>query len=214
MSSYSVLIADDHQLFIDGVKMLLNATDQFEVVAEASNGKRVLAELERITVELAILDINMPELDGVETAKMIKKQYPTIRILILTMYSHPSFVKRLIRAGVDGYILKENSQKELMTALQTVAVGKKYFASEVTEAVMNSFNPEAELKGADQVKLTRREREVLQLVLKEKTTQEIADQLFVSQNTVITHRKNIMRKLDVRNVAGMVRVATELGLVD
>lgn len=214
MNPYRILIADDHQLFLDGIKLLLHTADQFEVVCEANNGLEVLQKLEQEKVHLVVLDINMPQLDGVETAKRIKQQYPEVYILMLTMYSTDAFIKRLMRAGVDGYVLKENSQKELMAALETIASGKKYFAKEVMQAVMDSFNPSVKKVGMNQAHLTKRELDVLQLVVRELTAQEIADRLFISQSTVITHRKNIMRKLDVRNVAGMVRVATELGLVE
>jgi len=208
-----VLIADDHQLFLDGLRMLLSTTDQFDVVVEANNGRQALEAMSGTKVDLAVLDINMPELDGIDTAKSIRDNYPNVRILMLTMYNHDTFIKRLMRAGVDGYILKENSQKELLAALETIASGKKYFAPEVTQAVMDSFNPSIKKTGLDKVSLTKREMEVLQLVTQELTAQEIADRLFVSQSTVITHRKNIMRKLDARNTAGMVRIATELGWV-
>lgn len=209
-----VLIADDHQLFLEGIKLLLHSSNQFEVVFEANTGQEALDFLTTETIDLAVLDINMPELDGVETAKQIKQKYPAVKILMLTMYSHDSFIKRLMRAGVDGYILKENSLNELMTAMESLALGNKYFAPEVTQAVMDSFNPSVQKTGLEKVRLTKRELEVLQLVSQELTTQEIADKLFVSQSTVITHRKNIMFKLDVRNAAGMVRLATELGLVN
>ena len=217
MTPFRILIADDHQLFIDGIKMVLSSSTLFEVVAEANSGQAVIDLLSQKTspaIDIAILDINMPEIDGIEAAKWIKQNSSSLKVLMLTMYSNELFIKRLMRAGVDGYILKENSQQELMAALETLASGKQYFAQEVTQAVMDSFNPTLQKKGLDKVHLTKRELEVIQLVVKELTTQEIANQLYVAPTTVIQHRKNIMRKLDVRNAAGMVRVATELGLVE
>lgn len=216
MNPLRILIADDHQLFLDGIKMVLSTTSQFKVVAEANSGQAVLDLLSQEfppSIDIAILDINMPEGDGVETAKWIKQNDIKIKVLMLTMYNNELFIKRLMRAGVDGYILKENSQQELITALEALSIGKQYFASEVTQAVMDSFNPSIKKKGLDKVHLTKRELEVIQLVTKELTTQEIALKLHVAPTTVIQHRKNIMRKLDVRNAAGMVRVATEMGLV-
>lgn len=214
MTVSRVLIADDHQLFLDGLRMVLDTSPKFEIVGEANNGKQVLDLLANVQADLAVLDISMPEMDGIETAKAIKSTYPDMRILILSMYRQDALIKRLMRSGIDGYVLKENGQKELIKALEVIVSGQKYFAEEVTKVIIDSFNPSVKKSQKNDVNLTKRELEVLQLVSKEMTTQEIAQKIFVSQNTVITHRKNIMRKLDVRNAAGMIRLATEMGLLD
>lgn len=214
MKARRVLIADDHQMFLDGLRLVLSATDRYQVAAEARSGLEALAVLETTDIDIAVLDVSMPELDGAETARQIRERFPRVRILMLSMLSQDALIKRLIRIGIDGFILKENGQKELVTALDAVAAGSKYFSSEVTAAVMDSFNPAVKHSGLNRVKLTDREMEVLRLVAREMTTQEIADRLFVAPSTVITHRKNIMAKLDVRNTAGMIRYALEMGLIE
>ncbi len=208
---WRVLTADDHQLFLDGIRMVLEASNDFAVVAEANNGLEVMERLQECEVDAVVLDIGMQEMDGIETAKAIKATYPQIPILMLTMYTHDSYIKRLIRVGVNGYILKENGQRELVTALRELVKGKKYFAPAVTQAVMRSFESN---DNESEAQLTKREYEILRLVAQEYTTLEIAEKLFISESTVITHRKNIMLKMNVRNMAGMIKVATERGWFD
>lgn len=216
----NLLIADDHQIFIDGLKSLLENDHQFNVIAEANNGKQVVEHLNNMKngdasipfekqIHIAILDVNMPEMNGVECTKFISKHFQEVRTLILTMHNRKEFIVELIAAGASGYLLKNCSKQQLVEALLTIDKGKDYFSHEITETVISSLKM---IKKGDihpVVELSNREIEVLQLIAKEFTTKEIAVKLFISENTVETHRRNLISKLNVRNTAGLVRYAVE-----
>lgn len=216
----NLLIADDHQIFIDGLKSLLENDQQFNVIAEANNGKQVVEHLNKMKngdasipfekqIHIAILDVNMPEMNGVECTKFISKHFQEVRTLILTMHNRKEFIVELIAAGASGYLLKNCSKQQLVEALLTIDKGKDYFSHEITETVISSLKM---IKKGDihpVVELSNREIEVLQLIAKEFTTKEIAVKLFISENTVETHRRNLISKLNVRNTAGLVRYAVE-----
>jgi len=212
MKKYKLVLADDHRLFMDGVSFLLRNEPAYEVVATCVKGSELITFLEQTASlpDVLLLDINLPEMDGVEITRKVKTQFPEVAVLIVSMNCHISFIKKLLRLGVNGYILKENSQDELLLALQQLVSGEKYFSKEVTQALTDGLAN----GGMQQVSLTKREYEVLQWVAKGLTTAAIADRLFVSASTVVSHRKNIMQKLDVKNVAEMIRYATEMGLLD
>ena len=205
----NLLIADDHQIFIDGLKSLLSGDNRFYVAAEANNGKQVLEALENKQIDVAILDVNMPVMNGIETTKEIVKKYTAVKALILTMHNRKEFIVELIAAGASGYLLKNCNKSELMDAIISVHKNVDYFGREVTETVIESLKKikRGELHPA--VELSKREIEVLQLIAKEFTTKEIGEKLFISENTVETHRRNLISKLNVRNTAGLVRYAVE-----
>ncbi|MFZ6012529.1 MAG: response regulator [Bacteroidota bacterium] len=207
-----VILADDHQVVIDGLKAILVQEDDIKVAGEALDGEKLLALLRKSDGQpiVVLLDINMPGIDGIEATKIIRQKHPHVRILILSMYNKPTFIKGLIEAGVSGYILKNTGREELLRAIRTVAGGEEYFGSEVTKTIMNSFK-----SGADPtVELTKREIEILKLVAKAYSTAEIAEKLFISTYTVDTHRKNLLSKLNLKNTAGLVNYAVQNGLTD
>jgi two-component system, NarL family, nitrate/nitrite response regulator NarL len=206
-----ILLADDHQMVIDGIKALLMHEPEIKIEGEALHGQAALDFLACNEVDLLIMDINMPGLDGIEIARVVRKQYPTVRILVLTMYNKPAFIRGLIEVGVSGYILKNTGKEELLTAIRRVMSGEDYFDAEVTRTMLSTF------KVADEnaaVKLTRREEEVLRLIAKAHTTAEIAEKLFLSTYTIDTHRKNLLGKLHLKNTAGLVNYAIKNGYVD
>ncbi len=210
-----ILIADDHQLFIDGIKSLVNSMQNMEIIAEVGNGKQLLEVLEHTSSDIILMDINMPEMDGIEATKQVKIKYPSVKILMLTMFSSREYIEKLLRAGADGYILKNTGKVELQEAIETIVNGESYFSKEVTERIMEGLQKK---KSAEKksyiVELTEREIEVLKLIVQEFTTAEIAEKLFISTHTVETHRKNLISKLNVRNIAGLVKYAMQNGLVD
>lgn len=210
----NILIADDHQIFIDGLKSLLNDVKDFEILAEANNGKQVIEALNQKQIDVAILDVNMPEMNGIETTKYISKHFPTVKVLMLTMHNRKEFIVELIAAGASGYLLKNCNKKELTDAIIALSQDKDYFSREVTDTVIESLKQikRGELHPA--AELSKRELEVLQLISNELTTKEIAQKLFISENTVETHRKNLITKLNVRNTAGLVRYAIEKKLIE
>ena len=206
----NILIADDHQMIIDGLKSMLAAEGEMQVVGEACNGKEVLARLKQVAVDLILMDINMPELDGIDTTRKLKAQYPRVKVLILTMYNKPEFIRNLMEAGADGYILKNTGKEELLLAIHQLHAGQPYWGKEVTKTVMESLRR----GGANNsFSLTKREKEILKLIVAECTTPEIAEKLFISPFTVETHRKNLLSKLNAKNTAGLVKWAVENGYV-
>lgn len=210
-----IIIADDHQLFIDGIKSLVKSMKNMEIIAEVANGKLLLEALENNKCDIILMDINMPEMDGVEATKQVKTKYPSIKILMLTMFSNREYIEKLLRAGADGYLLKNTGKAELQEAIETIINGESYFSKEVTERIMEGLQKKKNAeKNTYIVELTEREIEVLKLIVQEFTTAEIAEKLFISTHTVETHRKNLISKLNVRNIAGLVKYAMQNGLVD
>lgn len=210
MKKVKVVIADDHQIVIDGLKSLLDKEDSIEVVGEALNGKDVLAIIEKAEVDLVVLDIEMPLLSGIEVTKIIKEKYPTIKVLILSMYNTEKFVRSVIEIGADGYILKNKGKEELVLAIKYIADGEEYFGREVEKTFRTSQRKkDDELKN---VKLTKREIEVLKLIATGKTTPKISEQLYIAHSTVETHRRNLIEKTGVDGGSkGLVRYAFENG---
>lgn len=205
-----VLIADDHQIVIDGLRSILDMEETVEVVAEASDGMEVLDKLKNETVDIVILDINMPVMDGIETAIKIRELYPNLKVLILTMYNNAEFIKRLNLAGADGFILKNTGREELMSALMAINGGKTYYGQEVTKTLLDSENTSDR---SGKVQLTKREKEVLKLLADGMTTLEISQRLFISTHTVESHRKNLLSKYQTKNTAGLVKYAFQNGLL-
>jgi two-component system, NarL family, nitrate/nitrite response regulator NarL len=207
----NIIIADDHQMVIDGLKALLAHEPDIRIIGEAVNGEDLLDLLRSGTLpDIVVLDINMPGLDGIEAAKEIHRRFPYIRILVLSMYNKPVFIKNLIEVGVAGYILKNTGRDELVAAIHKIAGGHDYFGTEVTRSMMNSFKGKAEM----QTQLTKREEEIVKLIAKAFTTAEIAEKLFISTHTVDTHRKNLLSKLNLKNTAAIVNYAIQNGLTE
>lgn len=210
-----IIIADDHQLFIDGIKSIIKSIKNLEISAEVNNGKQLLEHLSKQGCDVILMDINMPDMDGIEATKEVKKRYPNIKIIMLTMYSSRDYIEKLLRVGADGYILKNTGKEELQKAIETVHQGESYFSAEVTERIMEGLQKKKSAeKNSFMVELTEREIDVLKLIVQELTTSEIAEKLFISTHTVETHRKNLISKLNVRNIAGLVKYAMQNGLVD
>lgn len=200
-----VLIADDHRILLDGLVTMLQDAPNVEVVSTAANGEEVLLKLPSYYVDVLLMDIQMPILDGYETAKIVAEKFPDTKILILSMHSERIFIERLYSVGISGYLLKSAGKDEIIQAIEKVAAGEKYFSTEVTTAIL-SQNRE-KMATITTSELTKREREILQLIAAGHSNPAIAEQLFLSTDTVKTHRKNIMRKLDVNNTAQLVKYA-------
>lgn len=204
----NLLIADDHQVVIDGLRSLLSLEADFNVVGEALNGKMVLEGLKDQKVDVVLLDINMPVMDGIETAKFMREHYPDVKILILTMYNKPEFIRNILEAGASGYMLKNAGKEELIDAIRKVERGEDYFSISVTKTMMESFKSGSD---SNKVVLTKRERGVLTLIAEGDKTSEIAEKLLISTHTVDTHRYNLLSKLNIKNTAGLVRYAIKNG---
>ncbi len=211
----NILIVDDHKVLIDGIKSILADQEDIQVVAEALNGPETLRLLEQKEVDVVLLDINLPGQDGIEICKIITKSYPSVKVLALTMFNEGSFIHGMLKSGAKGYLLKNSGKDEVIAAIRSVDKGEKYFSKEVSNTLIESMMPGREKKTSGFIpKLTRRETEILKLIVEEHTTAEIAKKLFLGLSTVETHRKNLLSKVGVRNTAGLVRVALEHKLLD
>lgn len=205
-----ILLADDHKIVLDGLSSIISSNEQMTVVCEATNGRQVLDMLATNEVDVAVLDIEMPELNGVELTKILVDKYPRIRILILTMYNEIGFIRRVIEAGAHGFVLKDNGKHELVEAIMKVHSGEEYFGVDVANTLISSMKSTTV---AGEVKLTKREIEVLKLIANGKTTPIISNELFIAHTTVETHRRNLIEKTGVSNSKGLVKFAMENGYV-
>lgn len=210
-----VLIADDHQLVIDGLKLMFEEVDSISCVATANNGVEALEKLKVQEVDVLLLDVNMPVMDGIACCKEVTRAYSDVKILALSMMKEASLVKKMLQEGASGFLLKNAGQEEVLEAIQKVHKGEKAFSPEILDILMDSLAG-VQRRSSQRMypRISRREKQILHLIVWEKTTQEIADELFISFSTVETHRKNLLSKLDVRNTAGLVRVALEHGLLE
>lgn len=206
-----LMIADDHQLLADGLISVLKEAAEWEVLIPVNNGRELLDRLAEEPVDLVILDLNMPQLDGIKTLEIIKQQYPAIKVLVLTNYNQPQLLAEVRKLGADGYLLKNSSTELLKKALRSIQAGTPYFEVLVPQEVPASayFLDEFMKK----YHLTKREVEIIKMVGSELTSKEIGTQLSISEFTVNTHRKNILRKLEVKNTAGLLNFAKLHGIL-
>lgn len=203
-------MADDHAIVRDGIVSLLAKEQAIHVVCTASGGYEVLEIISKNEIDVCILDINMPGLDGIETAKLIRQRKPETRIIMLTTYNDREIISELVHAGVSGYMLKNSDKEELVEAINKVMRGRHYFSDEVEKIILEGLT---EKKNTEVIPLTDRELEVVQLLAREYTNDEIAAELHISYRTVETHRKNIMRKTKSGNLAGLIKYAYSKGLI-
>ena len=205
-----VLLADDHEILLESLADSIGASGMIEVVSTATNGKEVLIQLGIHEVDVLVCDMQMPVMDGISTVLQVRQLYPSVRILMLTMLDDLPHIKKAIQAGASGYILKKSKKAELEKAILIVAEGKKFF----TDEVLHVLTQEEDSIETPHHVLTEREIEILILIAKEFSSQQIADKLFISLNTVETHRKNIFRKLAIKNLAGIIRYALQNKLIE
>lgn len=205
-----ILICDDHQLLIDGIRMMLEGESDLQYIGHALNGQEALDMIEFHTVDIALMDINMPVLNGIEATKIICKRFPDTAVIGLSMLNDLEMIRLMANSGAKGYLLKNSPREEVIKAIRVVASGEKYFDQKVF--LNNAFTVRKPINSMFP-KLTKREKQVLGLIINEYTSQEIADKLFIGLGTVDTHRRNMISKLGVKNTAGLVRVAVEYNLV-
>jgi DNA-binding NarL/FixJ family response regulator len=211
----NILLVDDHQIIIDGLKGLLEGEENIGNLYEALTGADTLKIAAEEAVDLILLDINLPDKSGFDICQELKSNPDAPKIIALTMHGNAGYINKMIKSGVDGYILKNTGRDELLKAVYSVMEGERYFSKEVTDSLIAGTLQTKKPKTSDFIqKLTRREKEILQLIIEECTTDEIAEKLFISSTTVITHRKSLLRKLNAKNVAGLVKKAFEFGLLD
>jgi DNA-binding NarL/FixJ family response regulator len=212
--SIRVLIADDHKIMLAGLRSLLEKQTDFEVVGEADNGRKAVQMAQEKTPDVVVMDVSMPDLNGIEATKQIIESLPDTRVIALSMHSDKRFVMGMLRAGASGYLLKDCASQELANAIAQVAGGKKYLSPEITGVVIDDFllGGSAEEVATAASPLSPREREVLQLIAEGWSTKQIASHLYVSIKTIETHRRQIMKKLDLHAIADLTKYAIREGL--
>jgi len=219
MSPIKVFLVDDHKLIRDGIKAHFDEDERFDVVGEAPNGAEALAKLIQISTDVILMDINMDVMDGIECTTRISELYPSAKVLALTMLAENQHIKEMLKAGAVGYLLKNSTEQEIKQGIISVNNGLPYYSPEVMQTVMNSLalpigNKKRKSKFEPTIPLTDREKEVLVLVIKEFTNQEIADKLYISKRTVDAHKRNLLEKTGAKNVAGLVIFALNNGIID
>lgn len=212
-----ILVADDHTMFVDGIDSILKNETNIKVVGKCYNGPDVIEFVKNNDVDLVLLDVNLPGMTGIEVCKALKDSKDDTKILAISMFNEESFVTEILNNGAQGYILKNTGREELLKAIKTVVGGKSYFSDDVTQTIMKGLMKQrraSKQKEGFFPKISRREKEVLKLIVQEHTTQEIANKLFISLKTVESHRSSLLNKMNARNSAGLVRIALENNLLD
>lgn len=208
-----VLVADDHTIVRQGLLGILRAEHDLEVVAEASDGAAAVDRAIECKPDVAVLDISMPRLDGMEAARRIKKALPTTRILVLTMHDEEEYVLKMVRAGASGYLVKDGAASELVAAIRALRAGKGYFGPQAAQALAGAYESGTALPEDPFQRLTDREREVFNLLIEGNTNAEVGEILFISPKTVDNHRTRLMEKLNVHSIAELIRFAAKHGLL-
>ena len=212
----SIVLADDHTILREGLRALLTADSNFEVVGEARDGREAVRCVERLGPDLLLMDLSMPRMSGMDAIHEIKKRYPDIKIIALTVHKTEEYLLTTLQAGVDGYVLKDATHEELVMAIHNVMAGKRYLSPGISEKVIEGYlvGKEGSLSVSSWQKLSQREREVLKLIAEGYKNKEIAEDLCISLKTVEKHRANLMKKLDLHNAATLTVYAMERGLVN
>lgn len=209
-----VLLADDHEIFRDGLRTLIEKEAGMEVVAEAENGRKTIKLAEKLTPDVIIMDITMPDLNGIEATRRIITEKPNVKVIALSMHSDRRFVLGMLEAGATGYLLKDCAFGELASAIRQVTAGNSYLSPKIADVVVKEYlNKSSQSTTGGGAKLTSREREILQLLAEGLATREIAAHINLSIKTIETHRRNIMEKLNMRSVAELTKYAVREGLV-
>jgi len=212
---YKIVIAEDHTILRQGLRALLSFDPDFEVVGEAKDGRAAVRSVETLSPDLLLMDLSMPRMTGMEAITEIKKRSPATKIVVLTVHKGEEYILSALKAGADGYLLKDAGHDELMTAVKNVLAGKRYLSPDISEKVIGGYlEGKRGLTATPWDTLTQREREVLKLIAEGYKNKEVAEYLFISLKTVEKHRSNLMRKLDLHNTAALTAFAMKRGIVD
>ena len=208
-----IILADDHKIMREGLRALLAKQKEIEVIAEADSGRGVIELCSQLHPDVVVIDISMPDLNGIDAARQITRQAPDIKVIALSMHSDKKYVKEMLAAGASGYLLKDAAFEELGMAIATVLKNKTYLSPQITDTVVKDYvNENVPQNSIASTALSAREREVLQLIAEGKSTRDIAAKLFVSVKTIETHRKQIMAKLGLNRIAEITKYAIREGL--
>jgi len=214
MTPIKILIADDHSLVRDGIRAILQSVPDFEVVDEASDGLEAIEKIRDKSPHLVLMDIGMARLNGLDAAQRVHKEFPATRVVILSMHANEEYVLQALRAGVSGYLLKDSKKQELIFAIRTISEGHTYLSPQVSRHVIENYVSRVDRQASPLEQITPRQREILKLIAEGRTNKEIAQVLNISVKTVDTHRTQLMERLDIHDIAGLVRFAIKMGLVN
>jgi len=215
MKDFTIFLADDHAILREGVRLILSQAKNCVVVGEAGDGRVALEQIEELLPDLAVLDISLPSLSGVEIARKLRKYHPEMKILVLSRHDNAEYVDELLKQGIHGYVLKEDAGSDLLKALEVIRKGETYLSPRITTQLMTGLEGKRARSTMDPFKLlSSREREVLKLIAEGKSNMKIAQALWISAKTVKVHRANIMKKLDAHKVADLVKFAIKSGMIE
>lgn len=212
METKRILIVDDHQMFIDGLKSILSKQKDFTVYAEALSGEDALNIIANDKPDMVITDISMPGMSGIELTKIIKQDFPEIKVVVVSMHNDSAVVSEILMAEAEGYILKNTGKTELLNALNRIANDGTYYSNAVLSTMMKQVKKEAAVQNEVKI-LTEREAEILKLIAEEYSSEQIADKLFISKRTVDSHRANILAKLETKTLAGLIKYAIRNNII-
>jgi two-component system response regulator NreC len=215
MRKIKVVVADDHTILRQGIKALLDNQKGIEVVGEAKDGREAIKTIEELLPDVILMDIAMPGLNGLEATRRIKKKFPKVKVVVLTMHANEEYIFQILNAGADGYLVKETAFQDLISAINAVHKGEAFMSPSISKKVMTDYIQRAQ--GEEKVDfdtLTTREREILQLVAEGNSNKKIAEALFISPKTVETHRAHIMDKLNIHDRAGLIKYAIRKGMIN
>ncbi len=207
-----LLIVDDYEMIRNGLEALISEEKDMQVAALASNGLEAIERCSKQSIDVVLMDIMMPEMNGVDATAVITRRYPGTKVLAVTINEQGRYIREALKAGASGYILKHSSKDEILNAIRTVCKGRPYFSSEILSLISEEFTNKSAV--SSNPSLTKKEGEVLRLISLEFTNQEIAEQLHCSMRTIDTHKRNLIKKLGVKNVVGLVKYAVKLGMID
>ncbi len=215
MSDIKISIVDDHELFCDGLEIVLSQIPQFIIISKSHDGEAFLQQLEKEVPDIALMDISMPKLNGVETTIKALQKHPSIKVICLSSYENDIYYFQMIKAGASGFVAKKSGKQILEEAIQTVASGNTYFPPEIMRKIIFKIGNEEKIKDSSPLdSLSKREKEVLILICQGYSNKEIADQLFISPNTVENHRSSLLSKTGSKNVAQLVLFAVKQKIID
>lgn len=213
MNKIRLAIVDDHAVVLDGLKTMLNAFENLEVVHTSQNGHELLEHFQSDTPDVLLMDIQMPDINGIDLCKQITKLHPSVKVIAFTSFDDSNYVKQIFRSGAKGYLLKNSDKQTIVKAVETVMQDEEYMDDAIKKILLQE-SITGQRRSIFEVPLTKREKEILKLIADGLSSQEIADKLFISLRTVETHRLNLNQKLDVKNTAGLVKEAIKRGLID
>jgi DNA-binding NarL/FixJ family response regulator len=218
MKKIKILFADDHAIVRDGLRLLFKSDPLFTIVGEAANGTEALELVAKHKPDVAVLDISMPNLNGIEATKIIKEKYSATKVLILTIHENEEYIQQMILAGADGYVVKNAEKKEIFEGVRTVANNETFFSPSVSKVLLEGLIKRTRKKEEPESdtynKLTRREMEILRMIAEGFTSKQISQKLFLSVSTINSHRMNMMKKLGIHDTASLVRFAIQKNLID